>query len=122
MLPIKAVPQSEKQQENNMKPFNLEAALAGAPVCTRGGEPVTQLTPFTVTSDHPLVGVIEGEFYRWTLDGRFPSYSPRDLFMAPVKKTGWIARSKYQMVHETEDLAKRANPEALGYHEISWEE
>jgi len=114
-----------------MKPFNLEEALAGAPVCTRSGEPVTQLTPFTVTSDHPLVGVIEGEFYRWTLDGRFPSYSPRDLFMAPVKRTGWVARFGYAHcgasyavgpVYGSEEEVKAYQPDAAGYHEISWEE
>jgi hypothetical protein len=111
-----------------MKPFDLSAALAGAPVCTRGGRPVTQLTHFTVTSECPLVGVIEGEFFRWMLDGSFPSSlddSRLDLVMAPVKKTGLVARhSDFIGAHicQTEAEAKICYPEAISYHEITWEE
>jgi hypothetical protein len=51
------VPQSEKQQENNMKPFSLEEALAGSPVCTRDGRTVTQLVKFDAVSscDTPYI-------------------------------------------------------------------
>lgn len=112
-----------------MKPFSLEEALAGAPVCTRDGRPVTKLTNFSVTSDYSLVGVIEGEFYKWMRDGGCSSSyveSERDLFMAPVKKTGWVARlddSKIiKWIYDTEEAAQAEYPGAAGYHQIEWEE
>jgi len=111
-----------------MKPFNLEAALAGHPVQTRDGRPVTQLTNFSVTSHYSLVGVIEGEFYKWMRDGgHLSSYveSERDLFMAPIRKTGWLARFAYRFCrgpYVSEEEVKAAEPHALRYHEISWEE
>jgi hypothetical protein len=117
-----------------MRPFSLEEALAGAPVQTRDGRPVTQLTNFSVTSDYSLIGVIEGEFYKWMRDGgHLSSYveSERDLFMAPIKKTGWVARFRYGhcsgsyvdgVIYGSEEDVKAAEPNALSYHEISWEE
>jgi hypothetical protein len=112
-----------------MKPFDLEAALDGAPVQTRDGRPVTQLTHFTVASDYSLAGVIEGYLYQWKLDGSLPSSlddSRLDLVMAPVKKTGWVARlddSKIiKWIYDTEEAAQAEYPGALSYHEITWEE
>lgn len=85
-----------------MKPFDLEAAKAGAPVCTRDGRPVriicfdrvvinegekeerlVTLTP--IASGTELVN-----FY--TKEGKCigSKRSNNDLFMAPLKKEGWI--------------------------------
>ena len=55
--------------EKDMKPFDLEAALAGAPVITRDGRPVTQLHKFDATTPLCLVGVVGGEVYSWCLEG-----------------------------------------------------
>jgi hypothetical protein len=110
-----------------MRPFDLEKALAGAPVCTRSGDPVTQLTPFTITSSYSLRGVIDGELFAWTLDGKYKYIDHEwDLFMAPIKKTGWVARRgdiRVSMwLFGTKGAAHAAHPDALSYHEISWEE
>jgi hypothetical protein len=111
-----------------MKPFSLEEALAGAPVQTRDGRPVTQLTNFSVTSDYSLVGVIEGELYKWMRNGGYPSpyvESERDLFMAPIIRTGWIARYGYELCpgpYGSEEDVKAAEPNAASYHQIEWEE
>lgn len=82
-----------------MKPFNLEQARAGKPVCTRGGLNVRIL--FT-TLNHPIfkiaaaittpnkVEVVE----TFTTDGhQLPDGIDRDgdLMMVAEKKTGWIA-------------------------------
>ena len=74
-----------------MKPFDLSAALAGAPVCTRDGREVTQLHKFDGVT-YGLVGVIQGQLYTWSVDGVADTGSCRDLCMAPVKKTGWVVR------------------------------
>jgi hypothetical protein len=45
--------------------------------------------------------------------------------MAPVKKTGWVARYEYKFCrgpYVSEEDVKAAEPHALRYHEITWEE
>lgn len=125
-----------------MKPFNLKEALAGKPVVTRSGLPVTQLINLE-TNKYPLVGVVSGyeEPQTFTLAGSFmhSGYdyeSSCDLFMATTKKTGWIAYGPYYHVQTTgfttnvwltEETAKHYYREAksvepLGTVEVSWEE
>ena len=56
-----------------MKPWNLERALAGDPVCTREGTPVTQLHKFDVDDPEEqksLFGVCDGVILDWYLNGR----------------------------------------------------
>jgi hypothetical protein len=114
-----------------MKPFDLEQALAGAPVCTREGKPVTQLTKFDLHEKGVvrLVGVTSGRHIeRWYPNGsyEFHDHSHVDLFMAPIIRTGWIARysdgTTSQWVRESEKQIKEAHPSALSYHQIEWEE
>jgi hypothetical protein len=121
-----------------MREFNIEAALAGHPVQTRDGRPVAQLVKFDFSfGPVRLAGVIDDHRVGvWLADGLDCTFgnSQNDLLMAPVKKTGWVARYKYHtgrayighksdgMVYDTEKFAKLANPEALSYHQIEWEE
>ena len=116
-----------------MKPFNLEAALAGHPVQTRDGRTVTQLVKFDAVSPRPLIGVVDGTIYAWPANGVLePGITHHDdLIMAPVKKTGWIARFGYPhcsksyvvgQVYDSEEDAKAMHPRAAGYHQIELEE
>lgn len=76
-----------------MKPFDLEAALAGAPVVTRGGRPVTQLVTFDITGSDRLFGVVDGRIVRcWKVDGNYYSKADNDLdlFMPSEKRTLWV--------------------------------
>jgi hypothetical protein len=83
--------------EIKFKPFDLEKAMAGAPVVTRDGLPV-RITCFDrLHPDYPITalvleasGVEVQEVY--CLDGTYSMYgaSSRDLRMAPVKKNGWF--------------------------------
>jgi hypothetical protein len=77
-----------------MKPFDLERALAGDPVVTRDGRPVEQIIRFKteVKGQHTLYGVIDGYVCNWMLDGCrvIGMESSFDLFMASVKRGGWI--------------------------------
>ena len=80
-----------------MKPFNLEKALAGDPVVTRNGRPVTNIHRFNdLNHNRRLYGVIDGKLCSFLENGRFSSYelseTDHDLFMAPkiVKKSGWV--------------------------------
>lgn len=72
-----------------MKPFDLEKALAGEPVVTRGGLPVTQLVNFDTKETGCIYGVCEGFVYCWDTRGSFVKAGDHtfDLFMAPKTVT-----------------------------------
>ena len=72
-----------------MKPFNLVAALAGAPVVTRDGTPFTNVQHFpSATAEYNLAGVNKGMVKLFKDDGT-ASDGPY-LFMASVKRTVWV--------------------------------
>ena len=110
-----------------MTPFNLEKALKGAPVITREGKEVSQIKSFFVPQRLSIAGVIDGNIYWWTTEGTSPNgvCSHMDLFMAPEKKSGWIARypsGDVSGLYGSEKHARTYHPNAIGYHEIEWEE
>lgn len=80
-----------------LKPFNLEAAKAGKPVCTRDGRLVRIVCWDSKQVGYPIIGLIKDEMCgelpaRYTKQGEsIPGISTDDdLFMAPEKKEGWI--------------------------------
>lgn len=81
-----------------MKPFNLYAAKAGAPVQTRGGAPAKIIYFERKPPSDPLVVLVTEDgierIWGYSLEGTVfsPSSGARnsDLMMAPVTKTGWI--------------------------------
>jgi hypothetical protein len=75
------------------KPFNLQEALAGKPVVTRDGHPVTEIHELkTATNRHNVVAVVNGSAKSFTKNGAYFSNNPApfDLFMAIETKTGWV--------------------------------
>lgn len=78
-----------------MKPFDLEAAKAGAPLVTRDGRPAKFIAH--VAEAHPnqrLLVLVDGDVHIRFDNGQFDSssdaMSDHDLFMAPVKRTVWV--------------------------------
>lgn len=125
-----------------MKPFNLEEAKAGKPVCTRDGNAV-RIICFDARQSYPIVALVHGggaddeeEVMQFSDTGLFNYHEPthcNDLFMAPVKKTVWInlysagAHSPFpsDTTYESEEKAKRAVCETwpyLGTFPITYEE
>lgn len=97
-----------------MKPFDLEAALRGAPVVTRNGREVTQLTRFyDVKSKNPLRGVVLGDIYGWPMDGAVWTNGacPEDLFMADTKddKIAELQCNISELQSKIDDLQKQLN-------------
>lgn len=91
-----------------MKPFDLEKALAGAPVVTRIGEEVTQVVFFNASTTFPVRAVIDGTIYSYTTAGArvllasaSSGGNDLDLFMAPVKKVAYI--NVYRPNHDSTD-------------------
>lgn len=81
-----------------MKPFDLEKAKAGAPLCAREGFRA-RIVCFDANNDKfPIVALLEGDDGKgypvsFTKKGRFSDGekdTPDDLFMVGEKKEGWI--------------------------------
>ena len=94
------------KKQSNMKPFNIELAKAGHPVCTRGGHKARIVCFDRKAKFHPIVALIEysddENVVYYTNDGTNQSLgaeSQFDLMMATVKKEGWV--NLYQNEHET---------------------
>lgn len=128
-----------------MKPFDLKAALAGAPVVTRDGRKVTNVTQFPV-GEQPVAAVVEGsdEIDTFTEEGVFNPFvrvsTSKDLFMASTTKTGWVAYGPdvaydcpsvfgysthvWSTEEEAIDAYKAANVNRLptGTQKLTWEE
>ena len=117
-----------------MKPFNLEEAKQGKPVCTRDGQPVRILCFDYKDNDYSIVGLISyGEYESvatFTEEGKMYRHnfsSDNDLFMAPVKHEGWINiypdNCTSSQIYPTEEEAKHwANDEAISTIKIEWED
>ena len=81
---------------SNLKPFSLEAAKAGKPVCTRDGRKA-RIICFDRRTDRPIVALIERDNHEEILQCCFDNgrcccdiTSDHDLMMLPEKKDGWI--------------------------------
>ena len=80
----------------NLKPFDLKAAKAGKPVCTRDGRKA-RIICFDRKDNTPIIALIECVNHAEILqcvhnDGKCFHYdtSNNDLMMLPEKKEGWI--------------------------------
>lgn len=128
----------------NLKPFNLEAAKAGKPVCTRDGRKA-RIICFDSKNDprRPIVALVEHNdnelLYEYTIEGkeRFSHISTTgtsDLMMLPEKKEGWVNvyRDNFglicSIIFDNKDIALSRidrNEEDTVYIDtvkISWEE
>ena len=119
----------------NLKPFDLEAAKAGKPVCTRDGRKA-RIICFDRKDIKPIVAlvtstngtsVIEKAFYYFE-DGYHLSKNDKnnyDLMMLPEKKEGWINIYEDMRIYASEEGAKMAiSPERtyITTTKINWEE
>lgn len=81
-----------------MKDFNLEKAIAGAPLVTRDGRKVLEFKYFTQAFEgtrYPVFVILEHggeEVLSYTKQGEFSSgrLSPEDLFMATTERKGYV--------------------------------
>ena len=120
----------EKNMEtSNLKPFNLEAAKSGKPVCTRDGRKA-RIICFDRNDCKRIVALVQTNSETESLlecydDGRvFHSDTNNDLMMLPEKKEGW-AVIRIRDIYETEEQAKEVllnSRTAMMIKKISWEE
>lgn len=95
-----------------MKPFDLEKAKAGSPVCTRSGEKA-RIICFDANNDqYPIIALIyiineNGEVpLSFTKGGRYTGLEEdsKDLFMVGEKKEGWI--NLYSFLEDEECIGR----------------
>lgn len=140
---IKQNKEDMEEEKLNLKKFDLEAAKAGKPVCTRDGRKARIISFDRHGEDCPIIALVVDsknaeceEVIDYTLDGicneNIINHNKYDLMMLPQKKEGWV--NIYTSfdgvetgidVYETEEIAKKNvdnSTSYLGTIKIEWEE
>ena len=86
------VSNTDNLPKSNLKPFDLEAAKAGKPVCTRDGRKAIFLTTLS-NKNFPVVAIVcygqEENIYQYDINGVCDEHDNNlDLMMLPEKKEG----------------------------------
>lgn len=141
---IKQNKEDMEEKKLNLKPFDLEAAKAGKPVCTRDGRKVRIISfdrKFLFKGvSYPIIALVEDTAKEETIYGYnekgkviIENDTPYkdDLMMLPQKKEGWVriyksASNVYYLssnIYKTEEEAKHSSDCCyVGASKISWEE
>lgn len=92
---IKQNKEDMEEKKLNLKPFDLEAAKAGKPVCTRDGRKA-RIICFDAKCNKPIVALIydcnKETVFQYLESGRFfvDQIDKYDLMMFTQKKEGWL--------------------------------
>ena len=134
LIEIKQNQEEMKEKNLNLKPFDLEAAKAGKPVCTRDGRNARIICFDRMNGDYykivACVTAFDGDFEEvlfYGIDGYIvDSQNPKDedLMMLPEKKEGWAKVRKDINLYDTKEEADR---KMIGNDEyvtakVCWEE
>jgi len=98
---IKQNKEDMEEEKLNLKKFDLEAAKAGKPVCTRDGRKARIISFDRHSEDCPIIALVVDsknaeceEVIDYTLDGicneNIINHNKYDLMMLPQKKEGWL--------------------------------
>nr|DAF75823.1 MAG TPA: hypothetical protein [Caudoviricetes sp.] len=94
-IEIKQNKEDMEEKKLSLKPFDLEAAKAGKPVCTRDGRKA-RIICFDAKCNKPIVALIydcnKETVLQYLENGRFfvDQIDKYDLMMLPQKKEGWV--------------------------------
>ena len=121
----------------NLKPFDLEAAKSGKPVCTRDGRKA-RIICFDMNANSPIVALVDYNGQEVVVcchnDGRnyHAETTYNDLMMLPEKKSGWVniykeTEGEYyvdKLIHKTEKFAfdVACPDDYIGTVKIEWYE
>ena len=137
---IKQNKENMEEKKLSLKPFDLEAAKAGKPVCTRDGRKA-RIICFDAKCNKPIVALIydcnKETVLQYLENGRFfvDQIDKYDLMMFPQKKEGWVNVYKsYNVgkkipcmasIYPTKEEAKKSSVVGFDYVDtvkIEWEE
>ena len=118
------------QETIQMKPFSLDAAKQGKPVCTRDGRKARIICFDKKCLDEQILIVLvdcgkEESIYFYTTDGKcIDDFSSFDLMMFPEKKEGWIVIHKEAIYDKetAEKIARETTADVIRIQKIEWEE
>lgn len=121
-----------EEKKLNLKPFDLEEAKAGKPVCTRDGRKV-RIICFDRKDVRPIIALIksdnddEGVYYYYADGSNLDNYpSVFDLMMLSEKKKGWVNIYKSEdPIFLSKEEAELHKDDFGGYittTKIEWEE
>ena len=121
----------------NMKPFNLEAAKSGKPVCTRDGRKA-RIICFDYKGDYgvyPILalisttnqcGVPDEIIAKYTEDGKYARYisteNNEDLMMVSEKREGWTLLQKNGCTFDSKEIAEKNCTDDYFVAKVEWEE
>ena len=120
----------ENKQKPGIKPFDLEAAKAGKPVCTKSGKKV-RIVCFDKVGAYPVIALVQEESIEtchfYSQDGKSADCGDGyDLIMLCEKRKGYI-NVYSSIIHDTlenaDNVRKRINKSDYLYTlEVEWEE
>lgn len=112
-----------------MKPFDLEAAKAGKPVCTSDGRKARIICFDTINKgNYPIIALLEDKgseaIFYYNKDGKCNVGTELDLMMLPEKKEGWIIIHKEAIYDKetAEKIARETTANVIRIQKIEWEE
>lgn len=126
---IKQNKEDMKEKKLNLKEFNLEAAKAGKPVCTRDGRKARIICFDLNNKNFPIVAIIncdsEENAYQYDIDGICDEHDNNlNLMMSPEKKEGWVIIHKEAIYDKetAEKIARETTANVIRIQKIEWEE
>lgn len=134
-IEIKQNKEDMEEKKLSLKPFDLEAAKAGKPVCTRDGRKARIICFDTINKgNYPIIALLEDKgceaIFYYNKDGKCNVGTERDLMMLPEKKEGWVNLCKNNygdtlavgVFPNREEAVSNCPPSYLGTIKIEWEE
>lgn len=126
---IKQNKEDMEEEKLNLKKFDLEAAKAGKPVCTRDGRKARIICFDLNNKNFPIVAIIncdsEENAYQYDIDGICDEHDNNlNLMMSPEKKEGWIIIHKEAIYDKetAEKIARETTANVIRIQKIEWEE
>ena len=120
-----------EEKKLNLKPFDIQKAREGKPVCTRDDRKA-RIICFDAKGTFPIIALVdenaEEYAFSYTEDGKFSAetaISNKDLMMLPEKKKGWVNIYEDMRIYASEEGAKMGiSPERtyITTTKVEWEE
>lgn len=123
-----------EENKLNLKPFDIQKAKEGKPVCTRDGRKA-RIICFDAKDTQPIIGLYEKNIdgivreylCSYHTDGRMydDQDTGYDLMMLPEKKEGWVNIYDDMVIYASEEEAKIGIATERNYiatAKVEWEE
>ena len=119
-----------EEKKLNLKPFDIQKAREGKPVCTRDGRKARIICFDLKNDEYPIVAAVGNDssetLFSYTTNGEIADgiESDKDLMMLPEKKEGWVNVYKNQ-IHDTPESAEEGHKGTTDYIKtirVEWEE